>query len=449
MNPAPPLPMASKFPAAPGRIALLAWFLPVLLASAVRANETAARPPLTLPEAHALALARHPRLAAAGYQQFAAEQAVRAARAATLPSVNLAVTAAGAASSDTRLMAGAINNPSVFDRAAEGIVVNQLLTDFGRTGDLTASARLHAEAEERNVAVERQQVLLQVDISFYATLGAQAVQEVAREILETRQRLLDQVAALAANQLKSELDLSFARVGVSEARLLLERAESDAEAAEATLAAALGSRDFPHYQLVETPAAGGGVTNDVASLVRAALTQRPDLQRLRYEQESAQRFAHAEHGLRHPVVSAVGTVGNAPIHDDRLPDNYAAAALTLTLPLYTGGLYRARQEAADWKAAAVVKQLEAEEANVIRDVRIAALAQAHAVESLRTAEELTTQAREAYRLAGARYAEGLSSIVELGQAQLSLTAAEFGRARARYELLVRGSLLAYQTGSLD
>ena len=86
---------------------------------------------------------------------------------------------------------------------------------------------------------------------------------------------------------------------------------------------------------------------------------------------------------------------------------------------------------------------------MIRDVRVAALARAHAVQSLQTAEELSAQARESYRLAGARYQEGLSSIVELGQAQLSLTAAEFGLARARYELLVRGSLLAYQTGTLE
>ena len=429
-----------------GRMLLLGW---AVFTATARAEDAPVLPPLTRPEAHALALAQHPRLAAAGYQQFAAEQAARAVHAAVLPTVNLALTAAGAASSDTRLMAGALNNPSVFDRAAEGIIVNQLLTDFGRTGDLTASARLHAEAEERHTAVERQQVLLQVDVSFFATLGAQAVQEVARETLATRQRLLDQVAALAANQLKSELDLSFARVGVSEARLLLERAEADAEAAEAGLASALGFREFRRYRLVEDPPAAHAATNDLAGLVRTALAQRPDLQRLRYEQESAQRFAHAEHSLRHPVVSAIGTFGNAPVHDDRLPDNYAAAALTVTLPLYTGGLYRARQEAADDKAAALVKHLEAEEAGVIRDVRVAALARAHAVQSLQTAEELSAQARESYRLAGARYQEGLSSIVELGQAQLSLTAAEFGRARARYELLVRGALLAYQTGTLE
>lgn len=42
-----------------------------------------------------------------------------------------------------------------------------------------------------------------------------------------------------------------------------------------------------------------------------------------------------------------------------------------------------------------------------------------------------------------------SSRLDFGQAQLSLTAAEFGRARARYELLVRGALLAYQTGTLE
>ena len=39
-------------------------------------------------------------------------------------------------------------------------------------------------------------------------------------------------------------------------------------------------------------------------------------------------------------------------------------------------------------------------------------------------------------------------IVELSQAQLNLTSAEIGHASARYEYLLRRSLLDYQAGAL-
>jgi len=40
---------------------------------------------------------------------------------------------------------GGLNNPSVFQRESNGVLLSQLITDFGRTGDLTESARYRAE----------------------------------------------------------------------------------------------------------------------------------------------------------------------------------------------------------------------------------------------------------------------------------------------------------------
>ena len=51
-------------------------------------------------------------------------------------------------------------------------------------------------------------------------------------------------------------------------------------------------------------------------------------------------------------------------------------------------------------------------------------------------------------LAQARYDLGLSSIVELSQAQLNKTSAEIAGASARYEYQIQRSVLSYQTGVL-
>jgi outer membrane protein len=62
------------------------------------------------------------------------------------------------------------------------------------------------------------------------------------------------------------------------------------------------------------------------------------------------------------------------------------------------------------------------------------------------AAELKNQARQALDLAQTRYDLGLSSIVELSQAQLSLTSAEITNTSARYDYQLQRAVLAYQAG---
>ncbi len=302
--------------------------------------ETNALPPLTLAEAQQMALQNHPQIAAANYRALAAQEAVVETRAGFFPSANLYGTAVGANEEGTRIMAGGLNNPSVYDRAAGGVQVNQLITDFGRTANLTASSKLQAQAENQNASATREQVLLQADTGYFGALEAQAVLHVAQQTLDTRQLLLDQVTALATNKLRSELDVSFARVQLQQARLLLEKAQNDADAAMATLSTALGYREFHQFRLVEQSPPASMVANDVSGLVQTALTRRPELLSLRDERDAALRFAKAQRDSRLPTVAAVGVAGDAPTHDSHLPNDYAAGGVQLSLPLFAGGLLR-------------------------------------------------------------------------------------------------------------
>src|SRR5208283_1077633 len=121
---------------------ILALTVYVIFAGKIVAAETTNVPPvLALADAQKLALHNHPQIAAANYRARAAEQAVKEARAGYFPTANLYATAVGAGSDNTRIMAGGLNNPSVFDRAAGGLAVSQLITDFGHTANLTASSK--------------------------------------------------------------------------------------------------------------------------------------------------------------------------------------------------------------------------------------------------------------------------------------------------------------------
>jgi len=414
------------------------------------AEETNALPTLTLTDAQALALRLHPQIASANYLALAAEEVVKETRAGFFPLVNLYGTAAGAGEEGTRILAGGLNNPTVYDRAAGGLQVNQLITDFGRTANLTASSKLQAQAERQNVNLTREQVLLDVDTAYFGALGAQAVLQVAQQTINTRQLLLERVTELATNQLRSELDVSFARVQLEQARLMLERSQNDSAAAMATLSTALGYGDYREFRLTEQPLDDiAGATNaDVSELVEAALSRRPELLSLRDRREAALRFARAQRDQRLPVIQAVGVAGEAPTHDSHLPDNYAAGGLELSVPLFAGGLYAARQHEAELRAQSDTEQLRSLEDNIIRDVRIAWLNLNNAQQQWHTTEDLVRNASQAFELAQARYKNGISSIVELSEAQLNLTSAQIAQANARYGVLIQQAGLDYQTGVL-
>jgi outer membrane protein len=428
---------------------LLIFLLGSLCASlAMGAGSAEPGPALTLDQAHEFALRNHPQLAAAQLNALASMEVVRQARSSFFPTASAYITAVGAGNENTRILAGGLNNPSIYDRVAGGVSVSQILYDFGQTGNLTASARSQAKAEGQNATATREEILLNVDINYFNLLEAQAVLRVAQQTLHTRQLLLDQVKALAANKLKSGLDVSFAQVALGEAQLLQEKAEGDVEAGQASLSDALGYHEQHHFELFD-PNLSSALPGDISALIEKALRNRPEILRLRYEQEAAQSYAKAQKDQNYPTIAAVGTVGDSPDHDVHLPEHYAAAGVNLTLPLFAGGLYAARQHEAELKARAAEDNLRDEEDRVIRDVRTAWLNCNTTLQRLRTTEELLKHATEAFDLAQARYKIGSSSIVELSEAQLSQTSAEIAQAGAHYDELIQRSVLDYQVGALN
>jgi outer membrane protein len=403
---------------------------------------------LTLEEAHAIALKNHPGVVAADYRALAAGEVYREARSALLPQVGLYGSFARADSANTRIMAGGLNNPSVYNRAAFGAGASQLITDFGRTSNLAASAKLQASAENQNAQATRGQVLLEVDRSFFGVLQAQALQSVARQTVDTRQLLLDRVTVLAENKLKSELDVSFARVALEESKLLLQNARNDFDSALAALSAVLGYGTQQSFDLVEPAAAATESGNELDPLIDEALQSRPELASLRDQRDASLRLARSMRDARFPTISAVIASGDAPSHDVRLPDTYTAGGLQLSVPLFAGGFYAARQHEAEYRARVAGETLRAFEDDVTRDVRIAWLNLNNSREKLRTTQQLSRYANDAYQLADARYKAGSSSIVELSQAQLELTSAQIAEAGARYDVLIQESALNFQVGTL-
>ncbi len=366
-------------------------------------------------------------------------------RSAFHPLVTANLTTAGAAR-ESAISAGQLQTSAVTSRAATGLGVSQLLTDFGRTSSLAESAKLRASAQDRNIGTARAQVLVQVQQAYYAALASEAVLKVAQARVDMHRITLRQVRALAQSNLRSTLDVSFAEVSLSEAELALDQASNAAKANHALLSAAIGETSDLPFEIADVQLPGR-IVDSADSLVAEALKNRPDLAVSRLNYSAAQRFADAERKLRYPAISLVGVVGVVPIHQNNLSNDYSAAGLNISIPFLNGGLYAARRAEAEFKARGADKDVLAMEVQIAGAVRVAWLEADVAWRRLDVTARLVDQANTALRLAKARYDIGLSGILELTQAQLSQTSAQIASANAKYDYLTRMANLNYAIGA--
>ncbi len=402
---------------------------------------------LSLADAEKIAIQNHPHVQIAQHLAAYAKAQEQQVRSAYAPQVSGDLTGVYA-ETNSRITAATLSNSLIYDRFASGAFVNQLVTDFGRTQSLVKSAGQHAQAQQAGVITSRADVLLQLHETYFASLKSKALLTVALETVKDRQIIADQITLMQQNKLKSGLDVAFANVDLAQAKLLLIQAQNDLEASYANLSAALGYHEPRTFTLAELPVPPAPPPDFVPVLQQAYLN-RPELVGQRLEVGAAHSYAIAERDLWFPTLGAVGAAGVAPYRQDLLTSTrYAAAGFNLSIPIFNGHLFGSLRTQANEEYRAQQQYLRDLEDRIARDVRTAWLNANSAYERLAVTEQLLQEAVLAEDLAASRYKMGLSSIVELSQAQLNLTQAQIQEASAKYDFQARISELMYQQGLL-
>jgi outer membrane protein len=268
---------------------------------------------------------------------------------------------------------------------------------------------------------------------------------VAEQTVASRQLLADQVSALTKSKLKSDLDLSFANVNLAQAKLLYLDTLNNDKSALASLSAILGYPTLENFELTSETDPLAPPPADVDPLIADAFAKRPEILALEFESESAEKIHQADRDEMLPTISALAAFGDSPVRDDRVYGPYGAVGVNVQIPIFNGFLFSSKSRETDLRAQATRQRLMDLRNRISRDVRTAWLTATTAFDRVTVSEQLLAQANQALDLAETRYKLGLSSIVELSQAQLQQTQAEIGNAQAGYEYRLALSMLRYQT----
>jgi outer membrane protein len=298
---------------------------------------------LTRQQAEQIALAYNPRIHICQLIAKIQHQAVRVRRADELPNLSGNITAV-TANTGSRISSGYLTASSLLEHAGMGIQLNQQITDFGRTRNLVASAQLLERARAADAEASRQDIVLATDQVFFAVIEAQETLQVAFQTVSARQTLTDQVSALTSSKLRSDIDLSFAQVNLSQAKLLQLNAQNNLDAAKAALSAVLGYDKQMDFQLVDDKASLPPLPASYEALIVQAIQSRPDLQSLRFNEQAAQKFSKAQHEQLLPTISALGVVGGTPVGSSQYFTSnwYGAVGGNMSIPIFNGFRFTAQ-----------------------------------------------------------------------------------------------------------
>jgi outer membrane protein len=150
-----------------------------------------------------------------------------------------------------------------------------------------------------------------------------------------------------------------------------------------------------------------------------------------------------------PSVTAAGTVGSVPIRVDQyyLNNWWGAIGVNVNIPIFNGFLYSSEAKEAKYRAQADAERTRNLRDQIVRDVRTAWLQANTTYQRIGVTAELLKEANMALQLAQTRYQLGLSSIVELSQAQLQQTSAAIDNTNAQYGYRLALATLNYQVGT--
>jgi outer membrane protein len=403
---------------------------------------------LDLGMAHHLALVYQPRLTVADLEERRAAEQVRMAESAYYPQIAGVGTAARTANrSNTRISAGGLNNPLIYDRDAVGLEASQLIIDFGRTSNLVASSRHQAAASRDQELATRLDVLSDVDAAYFADEAARASLQVAETTVRTRRLVAQRAHERVVSRLASTLDESFAQLDLQQALLLLSDVKRQVQDADVRLGQAMGFvAPLPAGTVLVPSQDPPDLPLDSERLAQLAIAMHPEITRLQDIIAASRSDERAAIDSQYPEISAVGATGLAREHDPHMANDYAAGALEIQVPLFTGFQISAFIDAQRAERRANEARLRAAMVDLAATIRTEVSTLGYDQERLRLARQEVVEAQQALTLAQTRFNLGLSSIIETSQAEVAETRTELDVVSARFACQQSFADLVYHLG---
>ena len=339
-----------------------------------------------------------------------------------------------------------LNNPDAINNFTPSVSVVQPIWTGGRISRREEAAELFAEAAGLQQARTRQQVIFDTVEAYSGAVLATRHLAVAEEALATAEAHVALAESMRRGGLVVDSDVLQARVRASEAREAVVRARSGRAVAETALNFVIGRDLMAPVTLPDDLEENDVAEEDLASLVTQALATRPDLRATGAQEAAAGKKIDAERANLFPEVAISGF---AESNSDSMFGGQSGNWGFMVGANFTVFDGNARSAAVD-QGLAQRRQIQEQAALLQRAI---ALQVTQAFYDVQAASERIVQAgtavelaRENLRIVENRYREGMSTSVELLDAQTALTMAQTRVVSARRDLMLGRAALDLAVG---
>ena len=334
---------------------------------------------------------------------------------------------------------------SAADDYSAKISLTQNIWDFGKTID-----SLRLDVEDRNsgdlfLQDKIREIILSVTQQYYEYLKTKRLAEMDSESLRQSEEHLSQAKDFYQAGIKSRIDVTKAEVQKANDRLSLISAVNKLKIAKLRLGNAIGMKqaDFEVENTVDTTAFDIGLEY----CLERAFRSRPDV----LEMESSIRSAriNLSSSVRRMFLEDGSGIQAKAEYDFHPEGSSWNAGVGISIPLFTGfsnisGLNTAREN-----LSIALERKKSLELSVRLEVEQAYLTMQEKKESIDAAAEGLRNAEENFSLAQGRYLSGIGSMIELADAQTTLTGAKTNHINSLYDYAESVASLRKSAGLLD
>ena len=423
-------------------IIIIVLFFLVLAQQPVNAAER-----LTLRECIDLAIKNQPTIKAAQEKVNAGQGRVTQASSPYLPQVS-----ASTGYAESHSLGGALGD-SITKSYTTSLSVNQMLYDFGRSGNTLDAARLGSRSAERDADRVVSEVILNVKQSYYALLAARKLMVVAQKTLEQAESHLRQAEAFFRVGSKPRFDVTRAEVEVNDARLGIINANNSVRLRTIGLHNAMGVDPGNEIE-IEDVLSAPVVIPPIEQALEESVKGRPEVLKIEADIETARATAKAEESDYLPSLSVTGAYnwahGTAEMGMFKGDiQNSWNAGITLTLPLFEGGITKGKVSEARANLRALEAQRDTLKQSILMELHQAYADIESATARIAVMESSLKNARDNLELAQGRYEAGVGAYIEVTDAQVASVNAETNHVQALYDYQLAAARLFKAMGKME
>lgn len=307
--------------------------------------------------------------------------------------------------------------------------VSKLLSDSGKNALERKSQGLSVDSASESQRETVLSVRTGVKDAYYGLLLASRKRDQAESAVKTYQRHLDKARGFYDAGVKARFDVTKAEVDLSNARIDLVSAESSLETARAALSRAVGV-PLDHARPVSDFLAPRDIPEENFALEQA-LENRPDIRSSRLKSQAGKLgISIAAKGN----AATISVTGSAKLSGTGLPpDDDFSVGITLSVPVFDGGLTDYKIAEARASADGLDASLKKLEQTIRYEVRSALLSVREAEARIPAAGLLVRQAEENLTLAEGRYEMGVGNVLEVADALLAFNSARVSHFQALHD----------------